>query len=91
MRTQMKQTSIDSYLVLRGKGTDLNQKGIIVSRLRRCFVPLTRTEISDKTGLTINAVCGRVNELINDGWLAELPRRKCTITGSEAYPLKVLK
>jgi hypothetical protein len=34
---------------------------------------LTRQEIADLSGLSINSVCGRVNELINEGALIEQP------------------
>lgn len=49
----------------------------------------TRNEIARKLGLPIPSVCGRVNELITAGYLAEGARRKCSVTGRTAYPVRI--
>jgi predicted transcriptional regulator len=48
---------------------------------------ITRKELSVKTGITINAVCGRANELLKSGLIDELERRPCLITQRKAHPL----
>lgn len=46
---------------------------------------LTRQEIARSTGLPINAVCGRVNELLADpvNALVEVGRKTCSVTQSD--------
>jgi len=44
-------------------------------------------EISRDTGIEINAVSGRVNELRKRGYLTNAPRRKCSITGRLITPV----
>lgn len=50
----------------------------------------TRAELSQISGLMINAVTGRVNELLQDGKLEEQDgeKRKCSVTG---YTAKVVR
>ena len=50
---------------------------------------ITRKELSVASNVTINAVCGRANELIKAGLMYELERRPCRITGRNAHPLIV--
>jgi len=50
-------------------------------------VPLTRKAIADKTGLPINTVAGRCNELLKIGMLAELPAIRDPETGRHAHPV----
>lgn len=44
-------------------------------------------EISKRTGIDINAVSGRVNELKKKGVLFPALRRKCSITGRLVTPV----
>lgn len=87
MKTNVRDTSLDAYFYIRGNGTDLNQRGKIYDVLRR-WSSLTRQEIVQKTGIPINAVCGRVNEMIRDGWVNEVGRRECTVTGFDAVTVE---
>lgn len=47
----------------------------------------TRAEISRDTGIAINAVCGRVNELVKAHALDEQGARPCSISGRMAHTL----
>ena len=49
--------------------------------------PLTRSEISERTGIRMSSVCGRVKELLDAGLLIEEERRKCMITHEPAHPV----
>ena len=89
MKNNIKQTSVSAYFKLRGRGQDLNQKGKIFAFFHMHTGTLTRSELSEKTGIRINAVCGRVNELIKDGYLMEVKKRMCTVTGLDVNPLKL--
>ena len=46
-------------------------------------------EIAKATGMGINAIAGRVNELKRSGWLEEYPKRRCSLTGRTITPVKV--
>ncbi len=88
MKTKMKSTSLDAYFYIRNNGAILNQSGILFAYLKKTK-PKTRNEISNATGIAINAVCGRINKMIKDGWLNEYERRPCKITNIAAHPVGV--
>ena len=46
---------------------------------------ITDKEISIKTGININAVTGRRNELAKKGLITDNGKRHCSITGSLVY------
>lgn len=46
-------------------------------------------EIARITGLEINAVSGRVNELKTLGYLEECPARSCSVSGRTVTPVRV--
>lgn len=66
------------------KGT---QHATIVKLLREGGKPLTRSEISKKTGLTINAVSGRVKELVTTGLLVQRGKRTCSVTKKTVFTI----
>lgn len=49
----------------------------------------TRAELVKATGWSSGAICGRVNELVKDGWLIELKRRPCSITGKRSHAVRL--
>lgn len=51
----------------------------------------TRQEISRALGEPINSVCGRVNELVAQGYLAVVGTKKDTVTGHSAEILKAVE
>lgn len=53
----------------------------------------TRQELAHETGLGINAVCGRVNELLEPPFerLTEVGRRRCQVTGNRVNALSMVK
>lgn len=48
-----------------------------------------RREISQRSGIPINSVCGRVNELVAKGYLEELPAERDPVTGKSAHPVRI--
>ncbi|NBB87040.1 MAG: hypothetical protein GVY12_12610 [Bacteroidetes bacterium] len=58
------------------------------AQVLKCLVfadrPLTNSEIEARTGIRINAVCGRVNDLLKDGLIRYGDERRCRITGEVA-------
>jgi chromosome segregation and condensation protein ScpB len=67
-------TSLTSYreAVLNGKLS--GQRARIMACLFDSAVPLSRQQITQVTGIPINAVCGRVNELL--GRVKDIPEEK---------------
>lgn len=49
----------------------------------------TRSEIAEATGMRLSSVCGRVNELIDLGYLEDAPRRVCWVTGKSAHAVRI--
>ena len=81
----VRQTSREAYeeMVLSGRGA--TQRAIVLRFLLNFHRPATRGEIAYHSGITINSVCGRVNELLKDGKIKEVDKRACTITKHPAY------
>lgn len=48
-----------------------------------------RREISHRSGIPINAVCGRVNALVEKGYLEELDVERDPHTGKSAHPVRI--
>jgi len=48
----------------------------------------TRQELAVRTGIAINAICGRVAELLDAGDLEEVGRKTCSVTGERAMELR---
>jgi len=49
----------------------------------------TRAELAERIPMRLSSVCGRVNELLEMGYLVEGSRRPCKSTGRNAHPLKL--
>lgn len=52
----------------------------------------TRSELAQAIGWPIQSICGRVNEMLNDGAVIESgKRRPCTVTGKNVHTLQALR
>ena len=87
----VRDTSRDAYAKYGATGKLSRQQEIIVAVLRGSRRDYTRQELAKKTGLGINAVCGRVNELMQEPFcaLVEHRRRKCDVTGENVMALSL--
>jgi len=65
----VKQTSIDAYQEQALSGRSRTQRERILKFLEDHQLPRNRREISIMTGISINAVCGRVNDMLYEGQL----------------------
>ena len=83
-------TSINAYTDIKNDGTTATQKNIILDALDDAAKPLSAREIKELTGLEINAVSGRINDLKKDGLLVEAEKRKCSITHRLVTPVTSL-
>lgn len=72
-------TSVGSYRELVRSGNATNQQFLIINAMQQ-GVSYSRREIARMTGLEINAVCGRVDELIKAGAVVECPARLDPVT-----------
>lgn len=78
----VRETSLVAYEKIKWNGTMTAQQKIVMDWLRGRIGDASRSEIEKGTGLKINAVTGRVHELIELGALTEAPKkRKCRVTG----------
>lgn len=85
-RVSVADTSLMAYRRVVALGITAEQQLRIVKALS-AGVPLTRTEISEFSGIRIPSVCGAVNLLVKKGILVELPWRACRVTRYQAHPL----
>ena len=50
---------------------------------------VTLKELSRESGLEINAVSGRINDLKKEGMIVECSKRKCSITNRTVVPVSI--
>ena len=67
------------------------QKDIILNVLKEYAQPLSLQEICNKTGMAINSVSGRVNDLKKANQVVESPKRKCSVTSKTITPVRALR
>tara|TARA_Y100001963_G_scaffold36571_4_gene51052 strand:- start:2154 stop:2456 length:303 start_codon:yes stop_codon:yes gene_type:complete len=87
-------TSRLAYREINEDGTLRSQKDIIFSAIN--MIPendrdfgISLKEIARHTGLEINTVAGRVNELKKEEFIKECSKRRCRITGRLITPVTV--
>lgn len=87
MKTQVTETSLEAYRTL-----PLHNRMTTASRIMRAVETgcITRRQIEARTGIPINAVCGRVNELIAAGRLDRGPEVKDEVTGRTVETLRIV-
>lgn len=85
----MRQTSLLSYDALVLDGT-LGKQAMQIVKFMRSNYPLvfTRNQISMMTGIRINAVCGRVNQLVKDKYLEEVGKVEDNFTRKQSMGLR---
>lgn len=84
-------TSANAYHAMERNGRLFETTQMILDALNNCPDGMTRREIEQATGLRINQVAGRVNEMLKRGILKEGERRKCSITGNVVNVVKVAR
>ena len=89
----VRDASMIAYRSLEWSGRMTKQQKLVMDffsiNLSRDF---TRQELVQATGLPINVICGRVNELLRPPFslLHELGRRRCRITGESANAIRAM-
>lgn len=86
----VKDTSLQAYRDIIESGTAEKQRERVFLAIHKCIVAPTRTELAKLTGIPINAICGRVNELVKSCVVIEADKRECRETGKNAYTLKTI-
>jgi hypothetical protein len=85
-KTEMQSTSIQAYSEIMYDGTLQRQEKQIVDSMKR-GVNYSLQELSQITGIGINAISGRCNGLKKKGVLECCEKRKCSITNKTIRPL----
>ena len=80
-------TSKQAYKDIVNSGTTLTQQQMILSILDAVERPLSGRELMAGTGLEINAISGRVNDLKKAGKVIECSRRKCSVSKTMITPV----
>lgn len=83
MKTKVKPTSRKAHKVNIAGDLYRPCEVEIVKALRKARKPLSRTELEIITGLRINQITGRVNDLIARGKAKVNGKKTCSITGYE--------
>lgn len=87
MKTAMATTSLDAYRAHSPRDLSAGQRRVLEAI--RPGLDFTRTEIAHASGMSLQSVCGRVNELVSAGRLENGPRRNCSRTGNASNPVRL--
>jgi len=85
-------TSRIAYRDINNNGALMSQKDTIFSAINMITdkdFGISLKELSRQTGLEINAVAGRVNELKKEEFIKECDKRRCRITNRLITPVTV--
>ena len=87
----IKDTSKIAKKELDTKGITKTQKEKILKYIKEINRPVTRNEIADALGFSINAVCGRVWTLINEDkeLIEEEEKVFCSVSGFKCHAVKI--
>jgi hypothetical protein len=80
------ETSLAAYQAIIGDGRVFTQRQKVLIATRKC-PGATRHELSGITGFPINAICGRIAELIHDGFVREGEKKVRPETKAQAFTL----
>lgn len=83
----VRDTSKDAYQSIAVSGLIGQQAQSILDAMDR-DTDYSLQEISAKTGIPINAVSGRCNELKKGFYIEEADKRRCSITKRTIHPLR---
>lgn len=86
----VRDTSLRAYDEIQDTGRAHSLRETILDVIAAHPAGITRKAISEATGLPINTVAGRVNELLKADAIAELPAERDLITGRSAHPVTAL-
>lgn len=84
-----KETSLSALVDLIESGGQMKQQErVLAAFIERSEPVLSRQEIAQKANLSINAVCGRVSELIKAGYVEVVSHpKRCSITQKQVEGL----
>ena len=90
----IRKTSKNAYEYNKKSGISGSQKKELFDLVGRMIngrsgYGVTLKELSRESGLEINAVSGRINDLKKEGMIAECSKRKCSITNRTVIPVTI--
>jgi hypothetical protein len=88
MRTQVAQTSIRTFHAITQDGTVSARQAQILAAVRPGF-DYSLQELVGITGLPVNVISGRCNELRKAGLLELAEKRACNVSGRTVAPVKL--
>ena len=84
----IRQTSLQAHSDIQSDGTADSQRLRVLRHIRAYPEGLLRAEVSEELDIPINAVCGRIKELLKLGSVYEEGKRMNTKTHKANYILK---
>ncbi len=80
-------TSIMAYEEHKDSGK-VGLQAMLIFKSMEAGKDYSRRELSELTGIELSSICGRVNEMLQIGMLAESDQRPCKITHKKIKPVK---
>ena len=87
MKTNVNKTSIDNHEINKRSGLYGKQAGGLLEVIKKNPRGLTRNELAAVAGVQINAVAGRVHELLGMGKIKTNGKRRCSVSGRMVWVL----
>lgn len=88
MRTQMQETSLQARSEILEEGKVGKQAELILAHVKP-GMDYSRSELCRMTGISVNAMSGRVNDLMKAKRLEHGEPRKCRVTGRTVKPVRL--
>ena len=88
MRTSVQDTSIDTYRAIQKEGKLSVMQAKVMAHMR-AGVDYSLQELVLLTGLPINTVSGRCNELRTAKRIEHGSTRRCSVTGRTVHPVRL--
>ena len=88
MKTMVADTSVETYHALQREGGLSRQQGQVMAVIR-AGRDYSLQELVKLTGLPVNVISGRCNELRAAKRLEHGPTRKCSLTGRSVHPVRL--
>ena len=85
-------TSIEAFETITKDGTRMTQKETVHNAIKTMYSKMgylapTRREVTKFTNLETSACTARINELMHEGKIVQMPKRKCNTTGKRVFPV----
>lgn len=89
MKIAVRHTSLAAFDQVKAGTLGRQQAQIVGHMAHHAHRDWSRAELSEALGMSLQSVCGRVNELVKAGVLRDEKTRSCGVTGRTVHALEL--